>query len=467
MKQAISLLLALALVLSLGLVTGLPVMAGSTTWYVVEGGTGNQTGQDWDHAFGTIQAGINASGSDDTVMVGAGTYAEAVVIDKTLTLLGAKHGEDARTRDTASGESIIQVPNPDDDSAFAIAADGVTVDGFQIADARVGVHVNAVDVAAVVVRNTHVQNAGQDGINLWRATTAVVEYNLVQNAETSGITGGRTTSDWTGALQVTIRNNEVVNAQYGITGFLKDSVIKGNLVMDYEYEGAGIGGQFLNTMIEDNTVSGYSWGVGVGFRAYPPRPSSEKVRVEGNTLTENYAGIYVHESQTIVEITVNFNDIADNIVGGVVNEAAETLNVRYNWWGHETGPDHDGLNLGGQGDAVSDDVHIGPWLYRPQEQFVSDAPCYAGSVLLANEATKATADNATSYYGGWNSFSTPVTLDSSANRVSDLLDLAEENGLSIVRAQRFDAETQSWVAIIMDDEGLGASMPRLSRGLRS
>jgi len=201
-----------------------------------------------------------------------------------------------------------------------------------------------------------------------------------------------------------------------------------------------------SSTFEDNTIEGYYTGICTTAQAI----------MTGNTITDCEHGVLVYTPAAYMAGTViNFNSIFDNSLG-VSNPIGEAVNARYNWWGHETGPDHDGLNLGGQGDAVSDDVCIGPWLHRPHEQFVSGAPCYAGSVLLASEATQVTVNNVTSYQGGWNSFSTPIALDSSANTVSKLLALTTGSGLFIERAQRFDPASQEWVAIIMGNQLAGA-----------
>ena len=55
-----------------------------------------------------------------------------------------------------------------------------------------------------------------------------------------------------------------------------------------------------------------------------------------------------------------------------------------------------------------------------------------------------------SWEGGWNTFSTPILLDSSADTVGELLALVEESGLSIVRAQRYDP-VEGWVLLVMED----------------
>lgn len=83
----------------------------------------------------TIQAGVNAADSNETVCVADGTYVENVVIDvEGLTLSG----------DGASATSII-------DGSVEITVDNVTVEGFQIN----GGAVSAPDVAGIyIVANT-------------------------------------------------------------------------------------------------------------------------------------------------------------------------------------------------------------------------------------------------------------------------------------------------------------------------
>src|SRR5439155_12833646 len=79
--------------------------------------------------FPTISAAITVASSGDTIMVCAGFYNEQVQITKTLTLLGAQAGVDARTRPfVAANESII-------DNACGpvqIMADNVVIDGFTV-----------------------------------------------------------------------------------------------------------------------------------------------------------------------------------------------------------------------------------------------------------------------------------------------------------------------------------------------
>ena len=342
MNKIFSILFALVLVVSLGLVTT-PVLA-ATTIYV----PGD---------YPTIQEAIDAASDDDTIIVAAGLYEESIIIDKSLTLKGAQAGVDARTRSGA--ETIIE---PDGEIGISIltAAGGVVViDGLTVQNAVHGIATPepGLMMDSITVRNVRVLNSSEFGISLTFTTGATVEYCYVEGAIQAINAGAIAPFPPTVA---TFRNNEVVNAEFGITGYLKDSVIEGNLVRDFATGGTGISGQFLKTEIKNNTVTGYVEGAGMSFEWHYSRAISENVTVEGNTFTGNSIGIYAFDTQTeLTGFTVNFNNIAGNSWRGLWNDGGETLNATKNWWGDVSGPSRAGP---GDGDDVSTKVLYSPWL---------------------------------------------------------------------------------------------------------
>ncbi len=269
-------------------------------------------------ATGRIQEAVDmVSGS--TVFVNAGTYDEVVTIDKSVTLLGAKYGQDARTRDTETGETIIDPGLTDGNlGTFRINADNVTIDGFEFANTTKAIHVTKSDGAAnVTVRNNYVVDAAVDGINLWRATSGMVERNLVDGAGTSGITAGddrgTPSTDDDIVTTATIQNNTVLNAAYGITGYLDNSQIAGNTVVGNDSGQAGVGGQFLNTTISGNNVSGYVNGAGWAFGPDLNRPVSAALCVADNTVSGNGIGVLL--MQDAAGLFTEFSDNAINSSG--------------------------------------------------------------------------------------------------------------------------------------------------------
>jgi len=352
MRRVSSILFVLVLVVSLRLVTAAPVLADGTIIYV----PGD---------YLTIQEAVDAAGSGDTIKVAAGLYKENVIIDKSLTLEGARAGVDARTRSGA--ETIVEPDEEEIGISILTAADRIVViDGLTVQN---GAHAIATPefglmAASITVKNVRVLHPGDFGISLTFTINATVEHCYVEDAQV-GINAGAVLP--APPTVATLRNNEVVNSEFGITGYLGDSLIEGNLIRDFANGGVGISAQFLDTEIKNNTVSGYVDGAGLTFeKSHHDRPVSENVTVKGNSFTGNLHGIYVWPDQTEVEgITVNFNNIADNSWSGVRNEVGETLDATRNWWGAASGPDHWDINPDGGGDSVSDNVDFEPWLGAP------------------------------------------------------------------------------------------------------
>ena len=341
MKKIFSILLALVLVVSLGLVTAAPVLADVI---------------DVPGDYDTIQEAIDAASDGDTIVVAAGLYEVTVEIDKSLTLKGAQAGVDARNR--SGPETIIE---PGEGPGISIITDEdqwVVIDGLTVRNAEHGITTPEPTVADdITIRNVRVLNPDEFGISPTFTITTTVEYCYVEGAVQAINAGALIPFEPTVA---TFRNNEIVNSQFGFTGYLKDSLIEGNLVRDFATGGVGIGGQLINTEIRNNTITGYVEGAGLTFEEHYSRDLSENVHVEGNTFTRNEYGIYVFDTQaTLTGITVNFNNIDGNSRYGVWNKGGETLDATKNWWGSAGGPG--GAGHGG-GDAISTKVRYSPWL---------------------------------------------------------------------------------------------------------
>ena len=365
MKKIISILVALSLVLGFSLATAAPAWADATPDHYVDPAGSNTAPYDTQaKAAHKIQDAIDAASDNGTIIVAAGLYKENIMIDKSLTLRGAQAGVDARTR--SGGETIIE---PDEEeigiSILTAAHRVVVIDGLTVQNS---VHAMATPefglmAANITVRNVRVLNSSAFGVSLTFTTRATVEYCYVE-AATIAINAGAV--EPAPPTVATFRNNEVVNSEFGITGYLRDSLIEGNLIRDFSNGGVGISCQCLNTTIRNNTVVGYLKGTALTFeKSHHDRPLSENVTVKANNFTGNQRGIYVWPDQTELKgITVNFNSI-DNFLSGVQNQGGGMLDATRNWWGNSTGPLHLRLNRDGTGNSVSDNVDFEPWLGAP------------------------------------------------------------------------------------------------------
>ena len=438
----------------------------------------------------TITAAITAASANYTLIAHSGLYVEDLVISavKDGVILMSVSGKSATTikgvQNTAIGLFPLAQPNID------ILADGVKIHGFTIQgpDYEAGKYSSGMVIGADNVeiyddafQATPAENWDEisqtiqtprdtaesvNGLNIHDNTFAALADST---AGYEGIFINHTLSDPNPAGTITIADNtfsgKVLRA---ITTERSKAVISGNTIVTGLVPGGANPGEALqgilvrdfsnrtqkDVQITDNTVKGSAAGKGFtqGIRIACAGQTLTNISLTGNTVQGSKTGILVYSSAG--GVVVHYNNIAGNTELGLNNTHSARLDALYNWWGNAIGPYHDTRNPGGQQNAVTGNVTFSPWLYKPLEQFAHDAPCLAGSVVLNNEAEEIQPG---SYTGGWNSFSTPITLDGSANTVSELLALAAASNLYILRAQRFDLATQSWVLVILNNAKYGTT----------
>ena len=184
--------------LALGFLPMGAVKAMSSTLCVNPGGTAG--------CYTTIQAAIEAAASGDTITVAVGTYAENVIVNKSVNLRGAQAGIDPRsafvggpgTRDQASpsGETVVipGIKNLTAGNIFTVQANNVTIDGFWIDGSNLGganpsltpgmgLTVGSTEVFAI-----HAIYNGDDNTSTYATITgAVFQNNIAKNFADLGI----------------------------------------------------------------------------------------------------------------------------------------------------------------------------------------------------------------------------------------------------------------------------------------
>ena len=245
--------------------------------------------------FLTIQGAINDAGTTpgETVCVDAGTYNEDVVINKEITL----SGDGATATSTINGQAVGQ------GAAVKIAANNVTLEGFNI---------NGAGIAALWL------NTGVTG--------AAVRYNKITSAA-GGVTAVTTQGD---QANHNFNNNEFVGNASGQIVYVNGDV------------SLGAGQESDNVDFDHNTFSGtiVAGGVALGSESINSEVTSNIL--EGS-LTSTYA---LYESWKD-DALVNFNNFYDTL-GVIVRDSdpgAGPLNAENNWWGEAVPAGHTAGNV--------------------------------------------------------------------------------------------------------------------------
>lgn len=336
--------------------------------------------------YTTIQAAINAASAGATITVDAGTYTEAITVNKSLTIKGAKAGLDARTRGT-SGESILTGVNGGTAGvgrALYIAANNVTIDGFTIqgttnksTSVGAGVVVGPGQFGMRFVNNVVKNNvSGMFLANASATTPAVIQFNLFKDNNNAGLNGGRgiyTDGGISGGLiqNVTIDSNTFSNNRGGSGTTSLEAAVA--------FEAAGAGKQtniritnntfssngksvlFFNTtnvLIQGNTCQGaLDWYSGsLRFEG-----NNQNVQILNNNIINNPGPGVAVDSNGVQGnssgFVVKFNNISGNgtnsnygttKLGVVYNQSVYTgtFDASNNWWGNANGPRGDGPGTG-------------------------------------------------------------------------------------------------------------------------
>lgn len=305
--------------------------------------------------FPTIQAAITAASNFDTIRVAPGTYTGPIVINKTIQLLGAQAGIDARNRST-SQESIITGTGS---QLIAVSADNVVIDGFTIQNnpSGFGVNINS-GFTGFWIFNNIIQNNTLVGLNVSPnsgTTISQVRQNIFNNNNDPVIGGNGIFSHGvnlyidsnrfnnhaqqasinvtTGSANVIVTNNEIVHDN-SIT--LADSTnvkIEGNTILDTQGTSIFIGGNTNLTEIEGNVINtSISNGISVN-NAFSATPNKNIRAKDNNFIGNAIAGLNVSAG--------SYDDSGSN----------RPLDATNNWWGNASGPSGVGP---GTGDAIID-----------------------------------------------------------------------------------------------------------------
>jgi probable HAF family extracellular repeat protein/parallel beta-helix repeat protein len=248
--------------------------------------------------YTSIQDGINAAGSGNTVLVYYGTYNEMVTINGGITVKSWKGPSETVIDATGLGGSAVTLNNG-------------TIEGFTITGGT-ATYGGGISMRSGTVQNNIItgNNASYDGGGLYvgsRYSNALIQNNTFSNNQSARYGGAIAHGSYTTVTMLNntftgntaVRGGAVFLGAYSTLTF-NSNVVKGNTA---SYMGGGVyisgysTGKVVNSLITENTAG---FGGGVGFAAYTGG------QLVNSTVVNNSSGIGVaaYSSPTITNSIV-------------------------------------------------------------------------------------------------------------------------------------------------------------------
>jgi len=413
--------------------------------------------------FNTIQAAIDAAVPGDTIKAGAGTYTEDLSITKHDLTLESTAGAattfiEGRISLSAAADNFVLGGAAG--KGFTLSEDTKLISLTGPTDVEISYNTLDTGDGNTASNGIFIETAGATGL------TVTENAFLVTDQYDMGI---RNPYDGTDVVGLTVSNNTFTGTDNTLeTSAVEilcidisatDSVITGNtftsvgngVLIGSDQSGTGLESDADPAKLEisSNTFSGCNYGIDLVNAT--ETGDVHNVVIKLNTFSNNTYGFAINygsfpnatDKWQPEDFTVRYNDFSGNTYG-IYNAADDTdpdLTAKHNYWGSPTGPSITATNPSGTGDAVSAEVDYSPWLSAGQASVIASGKSqYATSVMLSNVATL----SGTTYSGGWNTFSTPIWLDGSADEWGEILSLANAS-LEVVNAYGWDGTTWTLV----------------------
>jgi hypothetical protein len=409
--------------------------AAATTWVVDDDGVQCPT-----RDFASIQAAITAATSGDTINVCPGTYIENVILNKSLALLGAQAGVDARGR-VASESIVTPLIVTVRTLELQTGSAGSVIDGFTFLGGSRAIESTTGPINALQILNNRIHGftgsgafLNDNGINI------TVNQNDIDGTAKIG-SGDLFHLDQDNFDGLWFTNNRVVNGLTA-TGFFVDGTrnvdkstagarrpeFTGNFI-DGNQTGANLGrlawgdGPISDNTFSNNVFDGLQGGpknsdiernifdrngrnglalTSFGNTTDPARGAQNNAIslncFTGNGFAQAGAGISFSALQfpgTISTNKAHLNNIVGNAMGArYALPGAEVIDATNNWWGAADGPGPpDGS---GSGDGVDGHGQIDFTPFRTTG--VGSTPCSGGpATTLTLSPTAATNPVGTSH----------------------------------------------------------------------
>jgi Right handed beta helix region len=353
----------------------------------------------------TIQAAINKASASDTIHVAAGVYPEPTApgplgVNKTLILLGAQNGIDARGR--VASESIVT-----DSQGTYITASNVVIDGFTFENSVNGAFTGyGILMGAGTTGTQLLNNIVQDNIiGIGLANTGVspvlIRHNQIQDNNVPGPSQGDGIYTDQFVSQGAVQNVLIVenafkgNIDAGIDVSNTDALhaVSNVDVSTNSFDQNGRAVLLFNThtsTIHNNTITNCTLAGSAAIRLFE---NNSALSIMNNTLMTG-VGHAIRLSDLLLvnpagapssNVVINKNNIgttgSTNFAGdGLLVDPGShvgTVNAQCNWWGSSKGPTALS-NPGGTGEEVVGDANFTPWWTTPSQTAACPSECERG-----------------------------------------------------------------------------------------
>ncbi|MBG0786730.1 MAG: hypothetical protein H0S79_16665 [Anaerolineaceae bacterium] len=347
-----------------------------------------------DLEFDTIQEAVDNVAEGGTVHVAAGTYAENVVVDKPVSIIGA--GSSSIVTSPVSFDSkvgIFQITGSglvgspillQDLQIEPVGQAGISVGRFTEAT---GTHVSYLSLENVAVIGTNNNPSTEQERGLYVDLTSTLDHLVINNSAFNNLTYGWYFQKQVSADASTVSNVQVTNTSFNHNNHkgiyaekLSDATFTNCVVSENGYDvsilpsyfapwSAGVdinlkagtyqNLSFIGMTITDNAIGGSKEGVGITVKArddgstYGAFPASvANVLIQDSFISGNERGVRIGEpgkdNASPTNVVLENNQILGNTqhyvgtdgtaYGDVINQSLAPVDASPNWWGSMGGP---------------------------------------------------------------------------------------------------------------------------------
>ncbi|MBZ0136588.1 MAG: tandem-95 repeat protein [Planctomycetes bacterium] len=266
---------------------------------------------------GSIQRGINNSNAGDTLEVGVGSFAEYLVVDRSLSIYGEQRDNDADIRFAAFNPLIESVVVPFDtlgaNDLFRVTADSVEINGFVLDGATAGTNGRSgitnddgiggvIEIELLLSQHNIVRNMTDAGVSL--ANNGTADANTVRFNVFAGLDGSAVRASDDSFIDVIDNTMFVPAGAIGIE------------VRDFSIDRNGA------TDIRDNRIDVGAGAVAIELVALD-LTSTSPITVVTNTI-QSVGGAGASSGTTGIRVASLFNDMDVQFTGNTLAGATVT-----------------------------------------------------------------------------------------------------------------------------------------------